>query len=250
MFSLNHLKLSYFIICLEESNSLKKVWYSFYEVEPEYEKTIINYNQTEEKLFNEWTIKKEERKENNSKLYNKENKSPLFNKIQKREFHTNKCSQFNSKKFFHNLNILFYPSKDINKIIKSSESFNYLNTIKEIINNNEYSPIEAQKLIENNWMDIIYDKLNNSKYLTDKYSQNLNNKILEANERLEIQFKDRYFIKKFPYLIDLKSKNIKYLLIAFSIIISNYHKDKYTNLSMKVGERIIDYLIELNKKKN
>jgi hypothetical protein len=99
-------------------------------------------------------------------------------------------------------------------------------------------------------MDIIYDKLNNSKYLTDKYSQNLNNKILEANERLEIQFKDRYFIKKFPYLIDLKSKNIKYLLIAFSIIISNYHKDKYTNLSMKVGERIIDYLIELNKKKN
>jgi len=165
---------------------------------------------------------------------------------QKKEFHS--CCIIQKKEFhscciIQNKNIITTKSLEVSK-----DTFKYLDTVKELLNNVNLTPFEIQKKIESEWLDIISNKLTDSKYLTDHNKQVLHGKILEAEETLNINFDDKYFVKKFPFLINNKKYNLQYLILAFSFIMTYYHKLKYTALSIEIGRAILHHLFNLNKK--
>lgn len=59
-------------------------------------------------------------------------------------------------------------------INKNPLIFTYLDLIKEIINNPDYSREEAQTLIENSWLNLITNKLNDENFLLQRHKNKLN----------------------------------------------------------------------------
>ena len=54
----------------------------------------------------------------------------------------------------------YSTSYNVSKKVKNSLFFNYLEEIKYIINNSNNSPLQSQEIMENRWMSIIKEKLN------------------------------------------------------------------------------------------
>jgi len=111
-----------------------------------------------------------------------------------REFHTISCLQNKhvlSDKVSSNLiEIAPVPVKPLSNTISgekgkkgSSSILSYLDSIQSIINNPEYTPPleKAQSLIENSWLSILMEQLNDEKKLINKYSHRFSNILLEVN---------------------------------------------------------------------
>nr|YP_010130257.1 DNA-dependent RNA polymerase [Clavaria fumosa]QPZ51159.1 DNA-dependent RNA polymerase [Clavaria fumosa] len=137
-------------------------------------------------------------------------------------------------------------SKDINN--NNSYLISYLDSIKEIINNTSYTQIQKQKIIEESWVDITKEKLEDPKYLLDRYSNKLYSIIKnEAFLTLMTLYENNIIKKKFPLFSEDLHK-LEYLILTYSIIITNYSKLKLAALSILIGENIL-YLIYKNKLK-
>jgi hypothetical protein len=139
-------------------------------------------------------------------------------------------------------------STSSNDMFTSKETNNYLDSVKEILNNPNYTSYQAQEIIETTWIDIVIEKLKDLKYLTNRYSQMLTKNIKEANTTLNIYFESGELLNKFPFLIYNKKESIKYLLLTFAIIIAQHHKLKYTALSVEIGKAILFHIYTLSKK--
>jgi DNA-dependent RNA polymerase len=136
-----------------------------------------------------------------------------------------------------------------NKNTKKDLNINiYLNRIKEIINNPEYSPEQAQNLIESSWIEIIKKDLENDKILLNKHSQNLHYLLIEKNEMLDSFFNKKILKKKFP-LFNRELNKIEYLLMAFSLGITLYNRYNYTNIIKTIGENIVFNIYKKRYKK-
>jgi len=112
--------------------------------------------------------------------------------IGNRKFHTISCLQNN-----HNLvdkntsNLIEIAPVAVKPIAKtksgekgemeSSTILSYLDSIQSIINNPDNTPEKAQSLIENTWISILMEQLNDEKKLFNKYSHRFSKILLEAN---------------------------------------------------------------------
>jgi len=167
-----------------------------------------------------------EKNKKNSTSYNS-NKSTNTNLQPKREYHSAvRVSENNNKK---NKNYIF----------------SYLDSIEEIINNPKYSSIEAQNTIENNWINLIEDKLKDPKFIIDRHSSKLGTVIKEAARTLNNLYANKHIKKKFPLLYEDLNK-IDFVLLTFSLVITYYNRLSYTALAMVIGNLIL-YLIYKNR---
>jgi hypothetical protein len=120
---------------------------------------------------------------------------------------------------------------------KISYVLSYLDSIEQIVNNSN-NPIEAQSLIENLWINIIEEKLNERNFLTNRYSHRLIKIIKEANTTLNLLYQNKYIKKRFP-LLEKDLNKIELLMLTYSLLITYHNKLKYTALSSSVGNLLI-----------
>jgi hypothetical protein len=164
--------------------------------------------------------------------------TPPLSNIHNRKFHTSSINYLKNSS----------SSSTSNDVLTSKETNNFLDSVKNIINNPNYTPHQAQEIIETSWMDIVIERLKDPKYLSTRYSQMLSNNIKAANATLEIYRESGELLKKFPFLIYNKKESMKYLLLTFAIIIAQHHKLKYTALSVEIGKALVFHIYTLNKK--
>ena len=141
-----------------------------------------------------------------------------------REFHTISCLQNKhvlSDKVSSNLiEIAPVPVKPLANTISgekgkkgSSSILSYLDSIKSIINNPNNSPEKAQSLIENSWLFILMEQLNDEKKLINKYSHRFSDILLEVNKTLNSLQENNVIKRKFPFLYkDLDSIDFIFIL--------------------------------------
>jgi len=140
-----------------------------------------------------------------------------------------------------------FKEKINNITIKNSYLLSYLDSIKNIINNPDYSDLKKQEFIENSWVNIIKEKLENPKFLINSHSNKLYYIIKkEALDTLNLLYKNNNK-KKFPFFSEELHK-LEYLIVTYSIAVNNYSRLKLTAISNLVGENIL-YLIYKNRLK-
>jgi len=130
---------------------------------------------------------------------------------------------------------------------KKSQILNYLNTIKNIINNPNYKPVEAQEIIESKWIEIMTEKFQDKKFLLNSHSNKLFKLIIKGNSILNKYYKDKIIKKKFPIIWE-ELNNIEFIILSFTFAISFYEKFNYTSLMIRIGQNII-YLLYKNSLK-
>jgi hypothetical protein len=179
---------------------------------------------------------------NNPKNYSRIENNKVNTLYQKREFH---IYNINKPLYLKNYTTLVNSEKIKPDLTQNMKQF--LDHIKEIINNPEYSPEQAQDLIENSWINIIKKDLENNKNLLNKHSQKLHYLIFESSEILNIYYKNKILKRKFPLLYE-DLNNIEYLLIAFSFGVSLYNRLNYTNIVKGIGENILFNIYKKRRK--
>jgi hypothetical protein len=206
---------------------------------------------------------------NSNNTSNNINNSPLKNNLlgqgQKREFHTS--NSFKIKRNFHTTSYVNRIDSKIKDNIKNKDKIKekkekkiidykvndntnlFLNEIKEILIDPNLTDRQKQWKIENSWIEIIAEELTDPQILLQKYGQKLHKYVSEATETLNLHF-DRDLLKKFPFLINLGKKNIEYMLITFSLVISNIFKQKFTSLACYVGKTIVYWVYKKSLKNN
>ena len=130
-FSPLHLKLAYFIIFLEKENSFNKVWHSFNDIDPVKDKPILNYTKPIKQIQEDLERIRENIKNENN-LSNKKN-NPFNSQMQKREYHV--FASTIVKRFSIQKHSSINNKQEVE--INESETFNFLNTIKLIINSKD-----------------------------------------------------------------------------------------------------------------
>jgi hypothetical protein len=167
-----------------------------------------------------------------------------------REFHTISCLQNKhvlSDKVSSNLiEIAPVPVKPLSNTISgekgkkgSSSILSYLDSIQSIINNPEYTPPleKAQSLIENSWLSILMEQLNDEKKLINKYSHRFSNILLEVNITLNSLQENNVIKRKFPFLYKyLDSRD--FIFITYSLCLSYSNKIGYTAVSATLTELV------------
>jgi len=176
---------------------------------------------------------------------------------QKREFHSSSLSlKTNQRKLEtenSSSNIIEVAPVPLNTLSKintkstgmrsESSILSYLDSIQSIINNPDNTPLEAQSLIENTWMSILMEQLNDEKKLINKYSSRFSKILLEANKTLHILQENNIIRKKFPKLYkDLDDINL--IFISYTLCLSYSNGLGYTALIELVGNNIIYYLFK------
>jgi hypothetical protein len=172
---------------------------------------------------------------------------------QKREFHSSRCLSLKSKQrkletensSSNLIEVAPVPVNTLSKINKNSTGMmsessiiSYLDYIQSIINNPDNTPLEAQSLIDNTWISILMEQLNDEKKLLNKYSNRFSNIILEANITLNSLQENKVIKKKFP-LIYKDLNNIEFIFITYTLCLSYSFKLGYTSLSDLVGKNIL-----------
>lgn len=122
--------------------------------------------------------------------------------------------------------------------MESSTILSYLDSIQSIINNQDNTPEKAQSLIENTWISILLEQLNDEKKLINKYSHRFSKIIVEANKTL-ISLQENNIIKKRFPLLYKELDSIDFIFITYSICLSYSNKLGYTSLSELVGNNIL-----------
>lgn len=170
------LKLARFILSITNKSGLDVTNYYHSFGENKLNKPLIDFSKKElkNKILNYSSLYKQNIIEDyNNKKTLKSFPSPV---IQKREYHS-------------------LTKKSDNKII-----FNYLDNIKNIISNNNNSIELKQSLIENSWLNIIEDKLNDEEFIIQRHKNKLNHVIFEAYKTLLILKEKKVINRKFPLL--------------------------------------------------
>jgi len=134
-----------------------------------------------------------------------------------------------------------------NEINKKSQILTYLNTIKNIINNPNYKAEEGQEIIENKWIEIMSEKLEDKKFLINSHSNKLFNLLIKGNSTLDILYKNKNIKRRFPLLWEELNK-LEFLILSFSLAISFHDKLNYTYIMNRIGQNIL-YLIYKNSSK-
>jgi hypothetical protein len=166
-----------------------------------------------------------------------------------KKFHTISCLQNN-----HNLvdkaspnliEVAPVPVKPIANTIsgdkgemESSTILSYLDSIQSIINNPDNTPEKAQSLIENTWISILMEQLNDEKKLFNKYSHRFSKFLLEANKTLISLQENNVIKKKFPLLYK-ELDSIDFIFITYSLCFSYFNRLNYTALTEVVGNNIL-----------
>jgi hypothetical protein len=114
----------------------------------------------------------------------------------------------------------------------------YLDSIQIIINNPENTPEKAQSLIENNWISILLDQLNDENKLINKHSHRFSNIILEANKTLNSLQENNVIKKKFPKIYKYLN-DIKYIFITYTFCLTYSNRLGYTSLVDLIGNNIL-----------
>ena len=114
----------------------------------------------------------------------------------------------------------------------------YLDSIKSILNNPDNTPEKAQSLIENSWISILIEQLNDEKKLINKYSHRFSNILIEVNITLNSLQENNLIRRKFPFIYkDLN--NIDFIFISYSLCLAYSNRIGYTALTELVGKNII-----------
>lgn len=135
--------------------------------------------------------------------------------------------------------------QDINYIsniskIQSNPINYYLNYIEEVINNSQLNPVEAQSKIENIWIDLIENKLQDDKYLLNTHGSKLHSLIFEAHKTLEILYNKKVINRKFSSISAISDLNkIEFILLTFVWCISYSDRLSYTSICRLIGENIL-----------
>lgn len=195
---------------------------------------------------------------NKIKDYKKNNSNQYVNKENNiRKFHTSACQlkPNNLSKINAPLPLSTFPSTNSSLSNNTSNKIGeYLDSIKQLINetinSDEIQKRETQQKLENNWIQLIEDKLNDEKFLINNYQNLLLNNIKKAKETLEIMAENNYLKKKFPKLSNELNK-IDFLVLTFSLCISLYSWSSYNNIAVRLGKEILylNYKLKYNNKK-
>lgn len=124
--------------------------------------------------------------------------------------------------------------------------FNYLKSIKNIINNPDYTLEYAQEIIETTWIRIMEENIRESKDLIKKEYNKLGKLLLKGEDTLDLYYKHKTLKRKFPKFNEELNK-IDHLLIAFSCGISFYSYLNFNTIAVMIGKNIL-YSIYKNRK--
>ena len=106
-------------------------------------------------------------------------------------------SLFNIKREYHS-SVYLSKEKINNKTIKNSYLLSYLDSIKEIINNPSYSELQKQEILEESWVKITKEQLENPKFLLDRYSNKLHKFLIkDALLTLNLLYENNIIKKNF-----------------------------------------------------
>jgi len=106
-------------------------------------------------------------------------------------------SLFYIKREYHS-SVYLSKEKINNKTIKNSYLLSYLDSIKEIINNPSYSELQKQEILEESWVKITKEKLENPKFLLDRYSNKLHKFLIkDALLTLNLLYENNIIKKNF-----------------------------------------------------
>jgi hypothetical protein len=180
---------------------------------------------------------------NNSKNFN-----PLFksliegeNKSNKKNFHT-----YRKLKNNNNLYTLNNKLEDEKIPLRITE---YLQGIKQILDDNKTDKIHSQRKIENLWIDILKDDLQKN-----KAANLIRGKSVDIFSKIHdylISYKNGGYLKrKFPSIY-LELVDIKFIYLTFSVLLGYYNKSNKTNLASTLGDYILWVLYKdyLNKER-
>ena len=106
-----------------------------------------------------------------------------IDKVQKREYHTSSISRSEVK------DITISPKSLQNKWDENS-TVKYLMTINDVLHNKDYSDEVKQRILEEDWFNLITERHDDLEYLTQRYSPKLVNKLTEAKKTLDIMYKN------------------------------------------------------------
>jgi hypothetical protein len=130
----------------------------------------------------------------------------------------------------------------VNKEKKKRIKLEYLESVKQIISDaatgSELKRYEAQLKLEDTWIQLIENKLNNKKFLINKYQNMLLYNIHSAKVTLDTMSENNYLNKKFPKLKNELNK-IDFLILTFSLCISLYSWSSYNAIAIKIGKDIL-----------
>jgi len=130
----------------------------------------------------------------------------------------------------------------IEKKNNDSKIGDYLESIKQLIEEtkdfNEEQKREIQFKIEDKWINLIEDKLNDDKFLINNYQNLLYSNFKEAELTLNSMCENNYLKRKFPKLGNELNK-LEFLVLTFSLSLSLYSWASYNYIAIKVGKEII-----------
>ena len=205
----------------------------------------------------DWTTKKAKEeiaqdieflvKNDRVKKVSKDINSVKGDSIGKREFHSISFLQnvLADKTSSNSIEIAPVPVKPLVKTTNvdkgqggGSTIISYLDSIQSIINNPDNTPEKAQSLIENTWLSILMEQLNDKNKLINKYSHRFSNILFEVNLTLNSLQENKIIKRKFPFLFKDLDK-IEFIFITYSLCLSYSNKIGYTSLTELVGNNIL-----------
>ena len=121
-----------------------------------------------------------------------------------------------------------------NELIIPSQINKYLEQIQTILSSHQENPETAQKMIEEKWLEIGYDAFNISSEIYKK-----NTSIIRKGTNLLAKYYAKRILKKTTKFLHDFISDEKYVLAAYTIILSYYNKTAETNLSISIGSNIV-----------
>ena len=131
--------------------------------------------------------------------------------------------------------------------IVNSQLFNFLDLVKNLIETS-VDKKKTQLKLENSWIELIQEKLENVDYFTQHYKGTLLANLIQAEKTLDTWYENNYLNKKFPKFKDELNK-LEFLILTFALCITFYDKINYNALAVKIGNDIL-YRIFLNRIKS
>lgn len=156
-----------------------------------------------------------------------------------RKYHTSSCL-FNSKNISTSA-VTAEPTPAFKKSVISS----YFDSIKEIIdgtiNSDENKKYEAQQKLENNWIELIEEKLKDDKFFLNRHQDKVLSSIKSSKETLDIMEENNYLSRKFS-TIGGRLNNLDYIILTFSLCLALYSRINYNSLALKIGGEILFHM--------
>jgi hypothetical protein len=188
-------------------------------------------------ITNKGDIKNKVKNENRNLLLN-QSKSP------NRKYHT---SLFSIKKIRQREMSTVSTNKSSSSLLNNSVLGSYFYSMKEIIDGtiegDKNKKIEAQQILENNWIDLIKEKLKDDKFFINRHQDKVLSSLKNCQFSLDIMEENNYFKKRFPTLakqgLEKKLNNFDNIVLTFSICLSLHSRISYNSLAVKIGNEII-----------